>query len=50
MTAHQPPDLARWQRLRDDAGERMRNPEAHHQAAQEVANDLLARHFITEGE
>ncbi|HCE6798050.1 TPA: hypothetical protein NHP47_004751 [Pseudomonas aeruginosa] len=50
MTAHQPPDLARWQRLLDDAGERMRNPEAHHQAAQEVANDLLARHIITEGE
>ncbi|QEY74083.1 hypothetical protein [Pseudomonas denitrificans (nom. rej.)] len=28
----------------------MRNPEAHHQAVQAVANDLLARHVITEGE
>lgn len=50
MTAPQPPDLARWLRLLDDAGERMRNPEAHHQAVQAAADDLLARHVINHGE
>jgi hypothetical protein len=50
MTASQPPDLARWLRLLDDAGERMRNPEAHHQAVQAAADDLLARHVIGHGE
>lgn len=50
MTAPQPPDLARWLRLLDDAGERMRNPEAHHQAVQAAADDLLARHVIDHGQ
>lgn len=50
MTAPQPPDLASWLRLLDDAGERMRNPEAHHQAVQAAADDLLARRVISHDE
>lgn len=50
MTASQPPDLAHWLRLLDNAGERMRNPEAHHQAVQAAADDLLARRVISHGE
>lgn len=43
MTPTQHPDLARWHRLLDDAGERMRNPLVHYRAVQAQAEALLAR-------
>lgn len=50
MTPPQPPDLARWYRLLDDAAERMRNPDAHHQAVTAAAAELLARQVINHDE
>lgn len=50
MTPPQPPDLARWYRLLDDAAERMRNPDAHHQAITAAAAELLARQVINHDE
>lgn len=32
-----------------DTGERMRNPEVHHQAVQTAAAELLARHVVSAG-
>lgn len=50
MATTQHPDLARWHRLLDDAGERMRNPTTHYRAVQAEAEQLLARRVITEGD